>query len=142
MDGPYVLQLKIGFYYLWLDLLVKKDSILWFWDESTSSTYYLLSRPTIYLRTILECVFHSMKDIGLLNEGRIRLPDSNHDWLVMKLHTNLRYLGWEVSSSVHSLFFLHIWRNFSFLPLKSNSLLGVPYWKEKVLQHQEKCSKK
>ena len=42
----------------------------------------------------------------------------------------------------HSLFFLHIWCNFSFLPLKSNSLLGVPYWKEKVLQHQEKCSRK
>ena len=41
----------------------------------------------------------------------------------------------------HSLLELHIRRNFSFLPLKSNWLLGAPYWKEKALQHQEKCSK-
>ena len=42
---------------------------------------------------------------------------------------------------MHSLLEFHIWCNFNFLPLKSNSLLGVPYLKEKVLQQQEKCSK-
>ena len=42
---------------------------------------------------------------------------------------------------LHSLLEVRIRRNFSFLPLKSNWLLGAPYWKEKALQHQEKCSK-
>ena len=49
--------------------------------------------------------------------------------------------GFLTNAPLHRLLELHIRRNLSFLTLKSTWLLGAPYWKEKALQHQEKCSK-